>query len=1138
MKQRLTSLDIAALVPQLTSSIVDLRLQNIYDLSQNSRSFLFKFAKPEHKQNFLVESGFRCHLTTYDRDRESQPGNFCTKLRKHLRTRRLTSVRQLRRDRVLILSFEASTAAASYHLILEFYAAGNVVLVDGNWKIIGLLRVVSEDEGGKRYAVGEVYDLGREEAGREVESMTKEKLEGTLEALKTATEAPTEEDAGDAKPNVFGGKQQKKQKQKAQTLKRQLAIQCPVYGPALVEHTLLRAGIEPTMKITPTFALTPEQTEALLGAFGEADAIVKQCAETDVKGYIIAKRTPPATGEGEDIITYEDFHPFLPTQFTGKTSTEIQEVEDYNKTVDTYFSHLESQSAAARLNNEHVRFAEKLSKARSEHAGRIEALKGAQDMAVRKAAAIEGSLGRCDEAMEGVRGLMERGMDWRDIQTLIDGERSRGNEVAMMVAGLDLGRNVVKLRLAEEDDEDDDEESEDETDEETDSEGEEEKDRGKGDAKNYLEIEMDIGLSAYANARLYYDKKRSAATKEEKTLQASSMALKSTEKRIAADLKKSLNKERSVVKPMRKVNWFEKFLWFISSDGYLVLGGRDMQQNELLVRKYLKRGDAYVHADLHGAATVIVKNHVTSSTSEPPPIPPTTLTQAGTLTVCTSRAWDAKQVTSAYWVYADQVSKTAPTGEYLTTGSFMIRGKKNFLPPVQLVLGFGVLWLIDEESRGRHVKHRIAEEDLKKEEEVPIEEEEVQTPVTEKSEEEANEDVPIVDDGGQEEEDEERGLADETLQEPVVDAAESPADSASESEDEDEDAFPDTQIQDIPAEASADSKNEEEDKYALEDFGADEDEQAADADGNEGSKAAGGSKYISAKQRREMRKQKAAKGDSSILASAGEPGLDNAGSLEDVLAAVSLKDKKSKSSPPPKQEKKEKQAPPPPKKRGQKAKQKKIAEKYKFQDDEDREVAMKLLGSANKSKKQLEEEERQAKRAEQEAAQNKKAARQNAQQGKPAGPKLDAEAKRLLKEENIEVLDEEEQDLVTPLDAFTPTPFAGDNLLDAIPVCAPYSALARYKYKVKFQPGPTKKGKAAKSAIAYFTGMPLDAKSEDVEMMWPKERDLMKGLKDTELIMPIGVSKVKVSTAGKQETKGKGKGKKGGKKEKDGLVLG
>ena len=41
-------------------------------------------------------------------------------------------------------------------------------------------------------------------------------------------------------------------------------------------------------------------------------------------------------------------------------------------------------------------------------------------------------------------------------------------------------------------------------------------------------------------------------------------------------------------------------------------------------------------------------------------------------------------VMSAWWVESHQVSKTATTGEYLTVGSFMVRGKKNFLPPVQL----------------------------------------------------------------------------------------------------------------------------------------------------------------------------------------------------------------------------------------------------------------------------------------------------------------------------------------------------------------------------------------------------------------------------------------------------------------------
>jgi predicted ribosome quality control (RQC) complex YloA/Tae2 family protein len=55
------------------------------------------------------------------------------------------------------------------------------------------------------------------------------------------------------------------------------------------------------------------------------------------------------------------------------------------------------------------------------------------------------------------------------------------------------------------------------------------------------------------------------------------------------------------------------------------------------------------------------------------PVPPKTLNEAGQFSVCFSAAWDSKVITSAYWVHPDQVSKTAPSGEYLTVGSFMIR---------------------------------------------------------------------------------------------------------------------------------------------------------------------------------------------------------------------------------------------------------------------------------------------------------------------------------------------------------------------------------------------------------------------------------------------------------------------------------
>lgn len=56
-----------------------------------------------------------------------------------------------------------------------------------------------------------------------------------------------------------------------------------------------------------------------------------------------------------------------------------------------------------------------------------------------------------------------------------------------------------------------------------------------------------------------------------------------------------------------------------------------------------------------------------------------------------------------------KVSRTAQTGEFLPSGSFMIRGKKNFLPSCQLQLGFGLLFRLDDESIERH---KLAKETL------------------------------------------------------------------------------------------------------------------------------------------------------------------------------------------------------------------------------------------------------------------------------------------------------------------------------------------------------------------------------------------------------------------------------------------
>jgi len=48
--------------------------------------------------------------------------------------------------------------------------------------------------------------------------------------------------------------------------------------------------------------------------------------------------------------------------------------------------------------------------------------------------------------------------------------------------------------------------------------------------------------------------------------------LKNAERKITADLKKNLKEEKPLMKSIRETKWFEKFYWFISSEGYLIIG--------------------------------------------------------------------------------------------------------------------------------------------------------------------------------------------------------------------------------------------------------------------------------------------------------------------------------------------------------------------------------------------------------------------------------------------------------------------------------------------------------------------------------------------------------------------------------------
>ena len=1100
----------------------------------------------------VIDSGFRCHLTSFSRATAAAPSAFVTRLRKFLRTRRVTSVSQVGTDRIIELQF----SDGQYRLFLEFYAGGNIVLTDNELGILTLLRIVSEGQDQEELRVGLKYSLENRQNYGGVPALTKGRVK---EGLQNALDRAAGGDAQLAK---------KSRKKSGDALRKSLATSLTEFPPMLVDHALRVEGFDPSIPVEEVIK-DESLLDKLMVVLETASRTISEIMSSETaKGYIIAK---PAKERSSDLnapehivrgdlpelknnLMYEDFHPFRPRQFEGNPETRILEFDGFNRTVDEFFSSIEAQKLESRLTEREENAKKKLETARQDHQKRLGGLQQVQEMNVRKAQAIETNLQRVQEAIAAVNGLIAQGMDWVEIARLIEMEQARQNPVAEMIKlPLKLYENTATLLLAEADFEDEEDFEGDKTDSDvSDSENDDHSKRRKlsKPAKlvdKRLAVDVDLALSPWSNARQYYDQKKTAAVKEQKTLQSSVIALKSTEKKISADLKKGLKQEKEVLRPVRKQLWFEKFYYFISSDGYLVLGGKDAQQNEILYKRYLKKGDVYVHADLNGAASVIVKNKPSMPDA---PIPPSTLSQAGTFSVATSSAWDSKAVMSAWWVNSDQVSKTAPTGEYLTTGGFMIRGKKNFLPPAQLLLGFGVMFQISEESKARHLKHRLRDDEPTK-------------PAEEDSTTEVEEDNKVT---REVQDDSEKTLSDgEHDSDGVVSERPDLEDdnSASDPDENDEqgssaeydnplqshgisarDLSPHHHSDTPPSGSVVEQAASEKDS----DINLSETEESVNEPLEYGPQPAkdgtstSSIRHLPANEPCLLRDDQTINPTNTFQPPTTDPEQDT------------HSDNATMSTPPPHPPSSDKPPPTnqPPRVRGKHGQRAKQKTKYANQDAQDRALALRLLGSTAAQEKSLSDATSKADRDAALAAQKARRREQHlrsAQAGKEA-----EEIRRLNMEEGIETLDEEEEAELGLLDAFVGIPLPGDEILDALVVCGPWDAVGgRCRWRIKMQPGAVKKGKAVREILGKW-GMEIgerekkgrrkggpgegegegEEKREEEERMRRREGELVRGLREQEVVGVVPVGKVRVVMGGGADSKGKGGGATGGGKGKRG----
>ena len=178
-------------------------------------------------------------------------------------------------------------------------------------------------------------------------------------------------------------------------------------------------------------------------------------------------------------------------------------------------------------------------------------------------------------------------------------------------------------------------------------------------------IELELRLSAAENAARLYDR---AKKLEQKAARIGE---------IIEDLKRRLAEPQPgyivKIRKRKKRAWYERFRWFVSSGGMLVLAGLDASTNMELVKRYMEPRDLFFHVDMPGGAVVIVKTRGDE-------VDEATIREAACYAASYSRAWrEGLSQADVFYVRGDQVSTHAPPGTFLPRGSFYIVGRRSHL---------------------------------------------------------------------------------------------------------------------------------------------------------------------------------------------------------------------------------------------------------------------------------------------------------------------------------------------------------------------------------------------------------------------------------------------------------------------------
>jgi len=441
-------------------------------------------------------------------------------------------------------------------------------------------------------------------------------------------------------------------------LVRTLATQLN-FGGLYAEELCTRAGVEKTTDID---AATEAEYEALFGALER------------LREPILEGRTDPRlyeTDDGEVV----DATP-LPLEEHEAEGYAAIGFESFNGAIDEYFHRLETESETdeqAGSGTDRPDFESEIAKHEriiEQQQGAIEKYDEQADAEQRKAESLYGNYDLVDGICSTVREAREEGVPWEEIGATFQSGADRGIEAAEAVVSVDGAEGTVTIDL--------------------------------GDGP--IDLDPTVGVERNAD-RLYTEAKRVRGKKEgaQAAIEDTRDDLEAVRKRREAweadddaeddddeDVEKDYTAMSSV--PVRyDEKWHERFRWFRTSDDFLVIGGRNADQNEELVKKYMDPSDRFFHAQAHGAPVTILKATEPDESARDVDIPDRSRREAARFAVSYSSVWKGGRFEGdVYEVDADQVSKTPESGEYIEKGSFVIRGDREYYRDVSVGAAVGI----------------------------------------------------------------------------------------------------------------------------------------------------------------------------------------------------------------------------------------------------------------------------------------------------------------------------------------------------------------------------------------------------------------------------------------------------------------